>query len=109
MPPIDGAEDEARVIHAQAFGKQAKLRRDHVLIAVARKSGAELIARFARFPMTNSVRHHNEELRCIERLSRAEELAGKFGSDELRATARRAVGDQDRISDYAPGVFHRFA
>ena len=49
--------------------------------------------------MSHVVRKHDEVLAGIERLPVEEQLAGKAGAGELRASPAGAVHDQDRVSD----------
>ena len=86
---IIAAEDKGNafdaMIDAQAFGQQPVLRGDHVVVAVFRKAGTQLVTRFGRPAVSNIVGKHEVILRCIERLARAVQLAGKFRPQKLRA------------------------
>ena len=61
------------------------------------------------FPWPIASGKHDEKLRGIERLARAEKFAGEFRPDELRAAAGGSVGDEDRVAHDAFLVLHRLA
>ena len=92
------AHDQAQVIHAEAFGEQAVLRLDHVGVAVVRELRAQPVAGLGGFAVADAVGQHDEVLRRVERLARAEQLARELRPQELRAAAAGAVADEHRIA-----------
>ena len=62
---------------AQALGDEPVLRHRHVVQAVMRKARAQAVARLAGFAEADDVGDDDEMPRGIERLARAEQLAGQ--------------------------------
>jgi hypothetical protein len=97
------------MVHAQALGEQTVLRIDHVRVTVLRKSRLEPIARLRGFSVTDAVGQHDEVFRRVEELARAEQLAGEFRAQELRAGSTRAVPYPHGVAHDAFGVLLRLA
>ena len=92
------------MIDVQALGHEGVLRRHHVGVRVVRKCRLHPVARLARPTVPNVVGQDDEILRGIERLPRAEKLARKFRTDELRPGAPGSVHDENRVHDLAGAV-----
>ncbi len=92
-----GAHDQARVFDAEPFRQQAILRLHHVVVAIAGKFRMQAVARLAGLPMPQRIRQHDEISRGIQRLARAEQLAGELGADETAAGAAGAVDNQHGV------------
>src|SRR5690242_11328751 len=63
------------------------------------------VTRLARFAVSDAVWKNDEEFCRIERLIFAEEFACEFWTNELGPAASCPVHDQNRVGDFAIGVF----
>ena len=75
------------MIEAKSLGDEQFLGVDHVVVAVARKFGAQAVAWFARNAATNGVGYDQIIFGAIERLPAAEELGTKTLKDGFSAAA----------------------
>ena len=89
------------MVHAEPFGEQAMVRGDHVIVVVLRKMRVQAVAGLRRFSVADTIWKNDVIARRVEKLSRAEELAGKNGCEELMAGATGAVKNQNRVGDAA--------
>ena len=85
------ADHQSQVLDAQAFGHQPVLRHDHVVVVVTRELGAQPVRRLRRLSGADGVRQDDEILGRVERLARAEQLAGERRRQQVRASAAGAV------------------
>ena len=85
------AEQEPQVLDAQVLVHEALVRLDHVAVVVARKACAQAVGRFARLAVADGVGKDDVVARRVERLARAEELAGEGRRQQTGARSGRAV------------------
>jgi hypothetical protein len=97
------------MVDAEPVGEQTVLRIDHVRITVLRKTRPEPVARLRGFSMADAVGQHDEIFRRVEQLACAEQLAGEFRAQELRAGAARTVADPHGIAHDTVRVLLRLA
>src|ERR1700680_4298000 len=88
------------MIDTQTVGEQPILRLDHVDVAVMGKCRMQGVARLARLSVADAIGENDEIAARIERLAGAEQRAGEFRPNELRAASTRSVQDQDRVAHY---------
>ena len=93
------AHDESQVIDAEAFGDQAKMRRDHVVVVILREARVEAVAGLRGFSVADAVGKNDEIARRVEKLAGTEELSCELRLKELPPGAAGAVKDQDGVRD----------
>src|SRR6266702_683715 len=91
--------DEPQVIDVEAFGNQAKMRRDHVVVVILREARVEAVAGLRGFSVADAVGKNDEIARRVEKLAGTEELSCELRLKELPPGAAGAAKDQDGVRD----------
>jgi hypothetical protein len=96
-----GAHQKPQAGDSEPLDQHPPLRLDHVVIIVCREAHPHPVARLRRPAVAEIVGENDVIAGEVERLARAEQLAGELRLEELAAAAAGAVEDHHRIVDPA--------